>query len=334
MLEEAATSGGDRGTVGTGATRGAWRGHLHTFGAHVRDALRPPAPVASAPWRLVVADARWGSVRLSGQLTHTPGARSLVVLMHGLGGHSDGVHVRRAAAAVAAAGLSCLRLDLRGSDRGGEDFYHAGLGSDVTAALAAPELARYERVGLLGFSLGGHVGLAHAVASPDPRLAAVAAVCSPLELAAAQRRIDRAASWLYRRYLLAGLRAIYEPVARRRALPVPLEEVRRARTLWDWDRLTVAPRWGFDGPADYYDRASVGPRLGALAVPALLLAAVHDPMVPPDSIVPAARRVRDRLELRWVEQAGHVSFPSGLDLGFDGPRGMSGQVVAWLGRSL
>ena len=43
--------------------------------------------------------------------------------------------------------------------------------------------------------------------------------------------------------------------------------------------LILAPK-RFADLEDYYARASVGPELGHLAIPALYIAAKHDPMVP------------------------------------------------------
>ena len=85
----------------------------------------------------------------------------------------------RGAAAAEMAGLSCLRMNLRGSDRMGEDYYHGGLTVDLHAALASSEAQRYRRIYLLGYSLGGHVVLRLATEPADPRLVAVAAVCAP-----------------------------------------------------------------------------------------------------------------------------------------------------------
>ena len=61
------------------------------------------------------------------------------------------------------------------ADGRGEDFYHAGLTVDLEAAIASPELARYQRILILGYSLGGHVVLRYA-ANPNGSVADIAAV--------------------------------------------------------------------------------------------------------------------------------------------------------------
>ena len=298
---------------------------------------RPPlaAALRDAPWRAVVVDPERGPVPLGGWFGSGTGGDTVVVLLHGLGGSAESPYLAATAAACQASGLATLRFGLRGSDGKAGDFYHAGLTADVAAALAAEELAPFRRLVLVGFSLGGHVALRFATEAHDARLAAVAAVCSPLELQPAQRFFDRPvpAAWPYRLYILGRLKRLYAEIAARGAVPTPVERVRRVRTLREWDDLTVVPRFGFASPEDYYARASVGPRLRQLAVPAMLVACPSDPMVPESSIAEAAALAGGALDVRWVRRGGHVGFPPDLDLGFVGPRGLPGQLAAWAARA-
>ena len=205
----------------------ALSGHLRTVGWRLVRGLRTASADGAVPWSTEVDDPALGPVRLSGWLHHPPGARDLLVVVHGLGGCSESSYAVRAARVSVASGVACLRFNLRGADRSGEDYYHAGLTDDLGAALASPELAGYRNVSLLGFSLGGHVALRYATEGPDPRLRGVAAVCAPLDLAAGGRLIDRPAFWPYRRYLFRSLVEIYGAVARRRPVPLPVEAARR-----------------------------------------------------------------------------------------------------------
>ena len=76
-----------------------------------------PSPARSRSPGRPPDDPQVGPVRLSGLLREVAGAEALVVLVHGLGGSVDSHYMPRGAAAVEAAGLSCLRLNLRGADR-------------------------------------------------------------------------------------------------------------------------------------------------------------------------------------------------------------------------
>jgi predicted alpha/beta-fold hydrolase len=325
------------------------RAHFWTVAPRLRQSLRPLAAPPAEPWQTVVEDPTIGPVRLSGRLRHLragkardAGGEELVVLLHGLGGTIESHYMPRGALAAEAAGLSCLRLSFRGADSSGEDFYHAGLTADVHAALASPELRRYRRIYLLGYSLGGHVALRFATEPGDPRVVRVAALCSPLDLGRAQEAIDAPDRWLYRRYLLSNLARLYATVAARRPVPLPVAEVARLRTLRDYDERVVAPRHGFTGAADYYARASVAPRLSRLRLPALLVNSSGDPMVLAHAVLSVLECPVPRLEVRWVAAGGHVSFPRGTELGLDlgggsvaGGANLTGrriedQVLAWL----
>jgi len=303
-------------------------GHLWTIVPHLRRGVRG-GRAGGRGWATEVEDPRVGRVRLSGLLFEPPGARALLVVVHGLGGSAASAYVLRAARAASSAGVAALCLSLRGADGSGEDVYNAALFDDLRAAVASPEVARYDEVFALGFSLGGHLVLCFATERPDPRVRAAAAVCAPLDLGACRKEIDRPSRGIYRRYLLARLRRLAASVDRRGRLASPLEELRRVRTIREWDRKVVVPRFGFADPEDYYTRSSVGPKLARLAVPALLVAAQHDPMVPAATLRPFLREA-PRLDVRWVGRGGHLGFPSRLDLGERGPRGIDGQVVAWL----
>jgi uncharacterized protein len=281
--------------------------HLWTLSPRIRHAVRPGRAPESRPWETVVDDPQVGPVRLTGRLRELPGD-DLLVLVHGLGGCTDSHYMIRGAKAAEAAGLSCLRINLRGADRGGEDYYHAGLTSDLHAALASPEAARYRRILMLGYSLGGHVVLRMATEAADPRLVAVAAVCAPVDLSLSVVEIDSPGFWLYRRYLLRSLSDIYRAVAARRPVHHPVEKLGEIRLIRDWDDRIVAPRHGFTDAADYYARMSVAPRLPELRAPALLLNSECDPMVPARAVRPALERKSPKLRVEWV-RGGHVAFP-------------------------
>lgn len=301
--------------------------HLWTIAPRLRHGFSPARFPESRPWQTVVEDPQAGPVRLTGRLREVPGSEEILVLVHGLGGSTDSHYMAGGVAAAEGLGMSCLRVNLRGSDRLGDDFYHAGLTSDLHAALASEPLSRYRRIYVLGYSLGGHLALRLGTDEGDPRLAAVAAICSPLDLGRSVVEID--ALWVYRPYLLNSLKSIYAAVAARRPVPLPVAEAARIRTLREWDDRVVAPRHGFAGADDYYTRASVAPLLPRLRVPALLVNSEHDPMVPARAVRPALESP-SRLEVRWIPGGGHVAFPRRLDSGLAGGVGLDAQVVGWM----
>ena len=313
----------------------ALRHHYWTIAPRFAHAWRPAVCPAGGAWSRTIEDPLMGPVRLTGRLRdrRKEGAgEDLVVIIHGLSGCCESDYVRRAAAAAERAGLSVLRLNLRGSDRSGEDFYHAGLTADLAAALSSPDLADFKRIYLLGFSLGGHLALRFAVFEHEPRLSGVAAVCAPLDLTLSAAAIDRPALTLYKSYLVRNLKEIYAPVAARRPELIPFQKVRGIRSLREWDDCVVAPRHGFASGADYYARASVAPHLGKLRVPTLLLQGEGDPMVPAETVRPALSRAYPNLDVRWLRRAGHCGFtePFELTLRADREARLEDQALGWL----
>lgn len=295
-------------------------GHWWTVAPALAARVRPVPTPRSSAWSTEIEDPQLGHVRLRGLLREEVGASTLLLVVHGLGGDPDSPYCRRVTARAQRRGWSCLRLGLRGSTGDGEDLYHAGLGSDLAHALRDPTLERYERVLVLGYSMGGHLALWLGL-EPEARVMAVAAVSSPLDLAQGCRAVDQRRAWFYRWHVLRGLKRGYQQVARRRELSSPSRDVARVRTLREWDRLTVVPRFGFDDVDTYYRTASVGPQLEGLEVPALYVGMRHDPMVPRWTVEPSLAAGPARLQTRWVD-GGHVAAPGGWE----------DDVLTWLDR--
>jgi predicted alpha/beta-fold hydrolase len=267
------------------------------------------APIARGKeWSTEMKDKRFGSVRLTGRLDEIPSSRGLVIIVHGMGSSAGVSYVVRAANSARTRGLSVLRLNLRGARENGEDIYYAGLVADLQAAIASSEVQRYEHIYVVGFSLGGHMVMRYAL-DPAPRVRAVAAVCSPLDLRASCKHIDSPGQAVYRRHLLTGLKAGAYAVENRRGVRLADTELQSIQTIRDWDEKVVAPRFGFASAEDYYNKASVGPVLSDLAVPALFVFANRDPMVTLSDVRPSMAALPKHSEVRWLP-GGHVFFPN------------------------
>ncbi|MFL6275464.1 MAG: alpha/beta fold hydrolase [Blastocatellia bacterium] len=309
-------------------------GHLWTIAPALLSLLHPPVSSKARGFQTHVADPAMGSVRLTGLLSEVEGADTIVLIVHGLSGNALSPYCASAAQAAAQAGFSSLRLSLRGADFSGEDILHGGIIQDLWAALAAPEVARYRHVLLLGYSVGGHIALRAAVEQADPRLRAVAAICPPLDLHQATKAFDHPAQRPYRLHIFRGLNKAYAAAAGRGRVQIPPAIVARARSCRERDALTVVVRFGFRSAEDYYERESVAPRLHRLRVPSLIVQSRQDPLVPPETVIPAIAGASRALSAIWVEPGGHVYFPKRLDLGQGGPLGLEHQVISWLGKHI
>lgn len=305
-------------------------GHLWTIIPGLLSLVSRPTQPKARLFRTVTPDPVLGHVRLTGLLSEVSGADTIVLIVHGLSGNAMSHYCAHAARAAVRAGYSALRLSLRGADYSGEDILHGGITQDIWAALAAPLIAEYKHVLLLGYSVGGHVVLRAAVEQLDRRVRGAAAICPPLDLNHATIAFDDPTRAPYRSHIFRGLNRAYAATAARGRVAVPLSVVERARTCRERDALTVVNRFGFRNVDDYYARESVAPRLKNLRVPSLVVSSRHDPLVPAETVRPALESASRALSVAWVETGGHVYFPKSLDLGQPGPTGLEAQVIRWL----
>lgn len=300
-------------------------GNFWTLYGHVsRAGARAPK---SSELVVEIDDDLRGRVRLSGLLSVPERASTLVVIVHGLGGDARSGYVRAAARVAHELGAASLRVSMRGADGSGEDFYHAGLGSDIERFLQDPACSAFDRVFVLGYSLGGHIALSYAISHPDRRLCAVATVCAPLNLALGQARVDGAAPSIYRWYMLESLKRLYRQVARKRSCHMPARLADRIQTIYEWDDKIVAPRHRFESAPSYYRQVSVVDKLERLKVPALLVIGLQDPVLDEAACLP--RRSAENIQVHR-SPGGHLGFPFGFDLAQSGAKRLELQVLSWL----
>jgi predicted alpha/beta-fold hydrolase len=240
----------------------------------------------------------------------------LAVLSHGLEGSAEAGYMRGMAATLHQAGWDVAGWNYRGC--GGVEnrrlrSYHSGASDDLREVVA--HAARgYDRVVLVGFSLGGNIVLKAAGEGGLPAsLVAVVAVSAPVDLASSARRLDELpANRFYQQRFLRTL--VAKTLAKARRFPelgarlAGADGVRAVRTIRAFDERITAPVHGFADAADYYARASALPLLGGLSVPALLLSARNDPLLDAPSFPEALARTSARLHLEIPDHGGHVGF--------------------------
>ena len=307
----------------------SWKGHFWTLGPFLRHSLFPPRVPEWRHWETSLDDPFVGVLNLSGRLTQEGPSDTIVVIVHGLGGSATSYYARRAALAAAHAGIDSLRLNLRGADRRGGDYYHAGLTADLDAALRSTALQAYQNILLLGYSVGGNMMLRYLAENPDPRVRAAAAVCSPIDLKRSARAMDQPRGVFYRHHILNALKEIYRNVAARRDVPLSVSDASRIDTMEQWDERIIAPRHGFAGAEDYWERTSACNVLGHIETPTLFIATERDPMVLIDTVRPWLQNA-ETLRRIVTNRGGHVGFPQKVDLGL-GPGGtVEDQIIQWM----
>jgi predicted alpha/beta-fold hydrolase len=194
--------------------------------------------------------------------------------------------------------------------------YHSGDFEEVGWVLQRLRARAAAPLLVAGISLGGNALLRWAEEAGDSAAAtaaAVAAVSSPIDLAAAGHAIDHGFNRaVYARMFLATMK----PKALAKWAQHPglfdRERLARARTLFEFDDVFTGPLHGFKGTEDYWLRASAKPHLARIRIPALVLNARNDPFVPAASLPrPGSAQVGRFVTLWQPAHGGHVGFPAG-----------------------
>jgi predicted alpha/beta-fold hydrolase len=280
--------------------------HLQTVAAHYwkRPCAGPGYPVARRLFRTepdvqVAVDWQQPPGRVAGH----------VVMVHGLEGSSAAGYLRSLSAAVLRAGFAAHRFHMRtcgGTEHLCPTLYHAGLTSDLLFVLRQLRAESPAPVFLVGFSLGGNVvmKLAGELAGAGPELIrGVCGVSTPLDLAACARRLAEPGNRIYHKRFVNRMRA--RLCATGRYQPRDFAGLNSVRQIDD--RIT-APSFGFGDAENYYRTQSAVRVLDRIRVPALLIQAQDDTLVPFDTFSVPALRANSLIEVRATESGGHLGF--------------------------
>ena len=258
-------------------------------------------------------------VRLMGFMSARPStARGLVILMHGWEGSADSRYMLSAGATLHKRGYDVFRLNFR--DHGAthalnEGIFHSCLIDEVVNAVKAiQDRHRAPRTVLVGFSLGGNFALRVAVraAGAGIDLDRVVAVCPVLRPKSTMRALETGL-WVYRRYFLKRWRRSL--AAKSRCFPGRYDfgDLRRLRTLSATTEYLVTRYSGFPDLDTYLEGYAItGRALEGLDVPARIIAAADDPVIPAGDLADLARS--GSLSVSLFPHGGHCGFVAGYSL--------------------
>jgi len=262
------------------------------------------------------------------------GRSRVAILTHGLEGSSTQSYIRGLAAALVAAGWDVLAWNFRGCS--GEPnrllrAYHSGETGDL-AAVIARAATDYQKIALVGFSLGGNVVLKYlGEAPPHPAVAAGVAISAPIDLAACAGQLDaRWSNRLYLRRFLVSLAGKIEAKARLFPGQFDATGARRMRSFQEFDDRFTGPLHGFRDAADYWTQSSARQFLPRIALPTLLLQPQNDPFLAPGAYPWPEAEASAHVHLEAPASGGHVGF---LDLARGLQPWSERRVVEFLGSS-
>ncbi len=250
-------------------------------------------------------------------LTDAP-SRGMVILIHGWEGCADSSYMLAIGGRLQSAGYEVFRLQLR--DHGdthhlNEDLFHSCRLDEVVGAVGAIA-ARFPARPLLigGFSLGGNFALriANRAAAAGLPLVGAVAVCPPIDPKHTMEAIEHA-PFMYEWYFI---RKWSRSLKRKQALyphRYRFEDWLRRPTLRSLTDRLVQQYTDFGHLDRYLGGYSIATdRLGAMQVPATIVAAADDPVIPVSDF--HGLQPAPSTELLLTRHGGHCGFIQGRRL--------------------
>lgn len=257
----------------------------------------------------------------------------VVLLLHGLGGSHRSTYCVRTTRYLNEIGVRVFRLDHRGCGAGyalALQPGHAGRSADVAAAIhGIRKMCPGSPIVVVGYSLSGNMLLKMAGEMGDDfpaDLDSIVAVAPPIDLQRCCETLARGWGRIYDRSFVHGLTK--QLASRHRTIPrahAPLEPP--AKTLIDFDDRYTARVSGFENGADYYTRSSAMHFVNGIRLPAWVISASDDPLIPTSVIEKASWP--DHVRVTITNGGGHLGFigRGGID---PTRRWLDWRVVDWV----
>jgi predicted alpha/beta-fold hydrolase len=293
-------------------------GHLQTFLASSNLRTLGPNPMLAAA-RDVILEAGDG-IRLLGshspQRTATP--KGLAILLHGWEGSIDSTYLRCTGRALYRRGYVTFRLNFRDHGRSHHlnpgIFFAARLPEIFEAVRQAARLSGALPVFLIGFSLGANFALRVALRcarDPIPGLKHVAAISPVLDPDESTSRVDRHP--VIRRYFMKKWR---RSLRVKQALFPGLYDfgpILKLKTIQETTEALLKRYSEYPSARDYFQAYTLtGNALRGLPLPATLLTAADDPIIPIRDF--QCLRLPSSARLLVCRHGGHNGFLEGIRL--------------------
>lgn len=283
-------------------------GHVQTIWASLF--RKPPQPYL---WRerLETPDGDFFDID---RIPAIPGKQSsrVVILSHGLEGHSRRSYMLATANALNQKGWDVVARNFRGCS--GEPnrklrLYHSGETDDLALTVHTCERLGYTTICLAGFSMGGNQTLKYAGETIlPPSVRAAAGISVPCDLEGAAEVLARPSRALYMSYFLRTLRDKLKLKKQKFPDEIDLSGLESIRTFHEFDERFTAPMHGFHSALHYWRESGCINVLDTIRIPTLLLNADDDPFLSRSCYPTRQALANPALTLEIPRWGGHVGF--------------------------
>ena len=273
--------------------------------------FRPIPKIAQTRKRLELSDGDFVDVDWSFTEEKTS---KVAIILHGLEGNAQRVYVQGQGKVLIENGWDVAAMNHRGCS--GEDnrkylSYNSGRTEDLTELIHhILSTTHYSEISLIGFSLGGNVILKYLGEQRliPSQVKSGVAISTPIHLRGALERLINPENVIYSRTFVNDLRKKYKRKMTQFPDAMNAEELKKIKTLLDFDNLYTAKAHGFDDAYDYYERSSSLKYLINIRVPVLILNAENDSFLSDKCYPKAIAKDSDHVYLEIPQHGGHVGF--------------------------
>ena len=143
---------------------------------------------------------------------------------------------------------------------------------------------------------------------------AAVSICAPLQLEISAKSINEGFARIYQRHLLkrliVSLENKYEHHDMQAYLGIKKEEVKKIKSIEEFDNVYTAKMYGFTSAAQYYERCSAKQFLKNISIPTLIIQALDDPFMNASNL-PKKEELSSSITLELYKKGGHVGFIEG-----------------------
>jgi uncharacterized protein len=237
-------------------------------------------------------------------------SKSLLILSHGLEGHSNRAYITGMAKHFYSQGMDICAWNFRGCGNklnNNASYYHSGLSQDLESVIQHAITKGYQTIHLVGFSMGGNVTLKylanHQVA---PHVKSASCFSVPVDLQACADRLQKSFNQIYMKRFLKDLKEKLE--LKQKIYPdlIDISDYHTVKDFYDFDGRYTAPMFGYDSAEHYWAENSSLPLLHKITVPCQLVNALDDPFL--DHRCYPDQKTANNVQLVYPKHGGHVGW--------------------------
>ena len=242
-------------------------------------------------------------------------SKKIVVLCHGLEGSSDSKYIQATAKLLSINGYAIAAMNYRfcsGEINRQLTTYHSGKTDDLNTVINYL-LPNYDKIYLVGFSLGGNLILKYngdGIFDLSPKIKASVAISVPVDLKGSSTALKRHENFLYTQRFLITLSKKMRLKYQQFPEDLDISFLKKVKTLTDFDDYFTSKINGFKDADDYYLKASSKQFIPNISKPTLLINAIDDPFLSKSCFPISEAQNNTNFNLMTPKYGGHVGFIS------------------------